>query len=78
MMTKTYMISDTHFSHPKMYEFTSNGMPGDLCPKGQRIRPWADSTEEGDEILIQKWNSVVKPEDKIYHLGDVAIKKKRT
>lgn len=24
-----------------------------------------------DEILIQNWNNLVKPQDKIYHLGDV-------
>ena len=73
IMTKTYLISDTHFSHRRMYEFISNGGPGDMCPKGERIRPWANSAEEGDEIIIQKWNNIVKENDRVYHLGDVAI-----
>ena len=25
-----------------------------------------------DEILIERWNSVVKPNDEVYHLGDLA------
>lgn len=26
-----------------------------------------------DEIIIQRWNEVVKPEDTVYHLGDIAL-----
>jgi hypothetical protein len=29
-----------------------------------------------DEALVANWNSVVKPNDKVYHLGDVVINKK--
>jgi calcineurin-like phosphoesterase family protein len=34
--------------------------------------PW-DNIEEMDEALVANWNSVVRPKDKIYHLGDVVI-----
>lgn len=27
-----------------------------------------------DEAMVERWNSVVKPEDHVYHLGDVAFK----
>ncbi len=34
------------------------------------------STEEMDETLIEKWNAVVRPQDKVYHLGDVAMNRR--
>lgn len=63
-MPNTFLIADTHFSHQKMYEFTNFD--------GTKVRPW-DTCEEGDEIMVDRWNAVVRPNDKVYHLGDVAI-----
>jgi len=37
---------------------------------------WFSSVEEMDEHMVDKWNSVVKLWDKVYHLGDVAFPKK--
>ncbi|HUS89517.1 MAG TPA: hypothetical protein VMW91_09155 [Desulfosporosinus sp.] len=31
-----------------------------------------------DEIIINKWNEVVSPEDIVYHLGDFAFRSKNT
>jgi calcineurin-like phosphoesterase family protein len=39
---------------------------------GTRLRPWA-SADEADEVMVGRWNKVVRPCDKVYHLGDVAI-----
>jgi len=58
-------VSDTHFGHDKMYRFTNDD--------GSLIRPWAKDAAEGDEIMIENWNAVVRPDDRVYHLGDVAI-----
>lgn len=31
------------------------------------------SVEEHDELIIQNWNTVIKPEDDVFHLGDVVM-----
>lgn len=41
----------------------------------QKIRPF-DSTEEMNETIVSKWNTIVGVKDKVYHLGDVATDKK--
>lgn len=66
MTHNIFLISDTHFGHSKMYE--QPFLRGDGIP----LRPWMTS-EQADEEMIRRWNSVVRPSDKIYHLGDVAI-----
>lgn len=63
-MQNIFFISDTHFSHANILTFKDK--------EGKLIRPFA-SVEEMDETLINNWNNVVRPQDKIYHLGDVAI-----
>lgn len=65
-MPEIFLISDTHFGHMGVCRFLRND--------GTKLRPW-DDPKEMDEELIKRWNSVVKPEDKVYHLGDVAMKK---
>lgn len=62
-----FIVSDTHFGHVNICKFKAKD--------GSKIRPW-DDINEHDEALVQNWNSVVKPNDKVYHLGDVAISKK--
>lgn len=53
-----FFTSDLHFGHNNILKFCN--------------RPFA-STEEMDEALIQNWNSVVKPNDWVFNLGDFAF-----
>lgn len=63
-MPNVFLTSDTHFSHQGIIKF-------DGC-NGSKLRPW-DTIEAMNEALVENWNQVVKPEDKVYHLGDVVI-----
>lgn len=67
-MPNIFIISDTHFGHDNMYKFVADD--------GSPARKPFTCAAECDEHMIAKWNEVVKPHDKVYHLGDVAIKKK--
>lgn len=66
-MKNVFFISDTHFGHKNICNFTKDD--------GSKLRPWNDVSEM-DEALVENWNSVVNPSDKIYHLGDVCLGKK--
>lgn len=54
-MNKTFFTADTHFSHDNIRKYCN--------------RPF-DTAEEMNEVMIERWNSVVKQGDLIYHLGD--------
>lgn len=67
MMPNSYFISDTHFGHSNILTFKDD--------MGNPVRSFS-SVEEMDEHMVTQWNSVVKPQDRVYHLGDVVINKK--
>lgn len=58
-MNNVFFIADQHFFHARMLEIAS--------------RPFS-SVEEMNEKMIEAHNSVVKPGDRVYHLGDFAWK----
>ncbi len=53
----TYFTADTHFGHPQILLYQA------------KTRPYHDLNHM-HEALIHNWNSVVKPADTVYHLGD--------
>jgi calcineurin-like phosphoesterase family protein len=57
-METTWFTADTHFGHENIIKYTN--------------RPF-DSASHMNEILIANWNSVVGPNDPVYHLGDFAL-----
>jgi calcineurin-like phosphoesterase family protein len=54
-----HFSSDQHFGHAAARSFYR--------------RPFA-SVAEMDQRMIDRWNSVVEPEDEIWHLGDFAVR----
>jgi calcineurin-like phosphoesterase family protein len=66
-MPAVFLVSDTHFGHAGVCRF----LRGD----GTKLRPW-NSPEEMDEVMVKMWNETVRPNDKVYHLGDVVINRK--
>jgi calcineurin-like phosphoesterase family protein len=66
-MPAVFLVSDTHFGHAGVCKF--------LREDGTKLRPWTDP-EEMDEAMVTAWNERVKPNDKVYHLGDVVINRK--
>jgi calcineurin-like phosphoesterase family protein len=54
---RKFFTSDTHFGHAKAIEHG---------------RPFA-SVQEMEEVMVERWNKVVSPEDTVFHLGDFAM-----
>jgi calcineurin-like phosphoesterase family protein len=59
-----WIVSDTHFNHKNILNFQSR-------ETGKLIRPGFHTLEDMNEHIIDRWNSVVKKGDLVYHLGDV-------
>lgn len=53
-----YFTSDQHYWHANVIKYCT--------------RPFA-TTEEMNEAMVNNWNSVVKPEDTVYNLGDFSL-----
>jgi len=62
-MRNIFIVSDTHFGHSNILKFTGSD--------GALIRPQFSNVEDMDEQMVDRWNSVVRDQDIIYHLGDV-------
>ena len=65
-MADLFVISDTHFGHANILGFKNED--------GSPVRSFS-SVEEMDETMIDRWNSVVRVQDDVYHLGDVSMRR---
>lgn len=66
-MSNIFLISDLHLGHANICKF--------LREDGTKVRPW-DDVRDMDEAIITAWNEIVRPNDKIYDLGDCVMKRK--
>ena len=55
---KIYFTSDTHFNHSNIIKYCD--------------RPFKD-VNHMNHFIINLWNRVVTPEDRVYHIGDFAM-----
>ncbi len=53
---RIFLVSDTHFGHENIIKYCN--------------RPFK-SAEEMDWEMVRRWNDVVRPDDHVWHLGDV-------
>lgn len=53
-----YVIADTHFSHNNIIKYCN--------------RPF-ENTSLMNQYMVEKWNNIVKPNDIVFHLGDVGF-----
>lgn len=58
MSHNIFFTSDTHFFHEQDFLYKPRGF---------------ESYEEMNEAIVERWNSVVMPNDLVYHLGDVVM-----
>ena len=61
-MADIWVISDTHLNHENILKFTDKD--------GKIIRDFHD-IHHMNEYIIDRWNKLIRPQDKVYHLGDV-------
>lgn len=85
-MAEIWLVSDTHFGHAKCLTFQVPDRHyvcrlepcDDQCRRTTHpelpMRAFS-SVEEMDEHMVERWNAVVRPQDKVYHLGDVVMRK---
>lgn len=73
-----FFTADTHFGHANIIRYTKRPWlkSGDVNENNQWVSRQiaADRCFEMDEELIKRWNSVVRPIDYVYHLGDFCFR----
>lgn len=66
--SEKFVLSDPHLGHEKCWSVFKQS---DGCTP---LRPFT-STEEMNQTILDNWRRVVRPQDHIYVLGDLVIKK---
>jgi calcineurin-like phosphoesterase family protein len=61
-----FITSDPHFGHENILGFTKDD--------GTSMRSF-NTVQQMDDTIIDRWNAVVRPQDKVYVLGDIAMKR---
>lgn len=84
-MANRFFAADLHMGHAGMIMFKGPDQTKPLRPWGRAVGKGGEMSEEEkaervmahDEAIIENWNRVVGPSDKVYVLGDVIIGRKQ-
>lgn len=68
----TWFTSDTHYNHKNIVRGTSTWDKFEEGSSHQSCRDF-DTLEKHNSVLVDNFNALVKPEDTLWHLGDVAF-----
>ena len=66
-MAQMWITSDQHFDHDAMVYTLTNA-------DGSPARVF-ESVDAMNERMVEEWNAVVRPQDHVYCLGDIALKR---
>lgn len=67
-MSNIFFCADHHFGHKNILNFKNWD--------GSSLRPDFKDCEHMDEVMVERHNDVVRPEDRVYFLGDVSMGKR--
>lgn len=70
-MPSVFLTADPHFGHEGVCKFTYTDR---FTGEEKKVRPF-DNAAQMNDFMISAWNDTVKPTDKVYVLGDVAMNK---
>ena len=80
-MAERFFAADLHLGHAGMIMFKGPDQSKPLRPWGRAVDKGGEMSEEEkaervaahDDAIVERWNAVVGPSDKVYVLGDVII-----
>jgi calcineurin-like phosphoesterase family protein len=80
-MSKDWFISDTHFDHGNIMKYCNrpglNDAEAASLAASEDFKVSRESIVRMNDMLVDEINSVVMPEDRIWHLGDVLFGNKK-
>lgn len=68
----TFITSDIHLSHKSIIKYCPERRQGRMLPPDDTPEFDAEVTAM-NEMIVANWNSMIRPEDEVWVLGDVAM-----
>lgn len=69
----TFFTSDTHFQHGNIIKYCDRPWKSGAKDANGDLIVTEKDIAEMDEAIVANWNSVIRPDDVVWHLGDFAL-----